>query len=175
MSKKTDIRVCRYYDCPYDHKIDISKDKYTVQKKTMYYHTECLKRKQKGSEKDDKVKADIQYIKNGWVKHISKTVVFSQLHLCLNELLSRGIESDYLVFVFDYVVKNKLNLKHPLGFKYFVDKECIKNAYKAEQYRKRKIQKPNEFKITEDNSNSPKFKLNQKSVGFSSILGGGKK
>lgn len=33
MSKKTDIRVCRYYDCPYDHKIDISKDKYTVQKK----------------------------------------------------------------------------------------------------------------------------------------------
>ena len=37
----------------------------------MYYHTECLKRKQKGSEKDDKIKADIQYIINPFNGEVS--------------------------------------------------------------------------------------------------------
>lgn len=175
MSKKTDIKVCRYIDCPHGKEIDITKDDYRVVNKTMYYHTDCLKKKKKGEWKDEKTKADLQYIKNGWVAHISKTVIYSQLFQCLNELLSRGISSDYLVFVFDYVVSHKLNLRHPKGFKYFVDKDEIKAAYKKQQAQKISSTKPSDFSVTTDSSNAPTFTVKQKLVGFKSILGGGGK
>lgn len=173
MSKKTDIKVCRYDACPHGKKIDITKDDYRVVGK-MYYHTDCLKKKKKSEWKDDKTRADLQYIKNGWVLHISKTVIYSQLFQCLNELLSRGISSNYLVFVFDYVVEHKLNLRHPNGFKYFVDKDVIKTAYKKQQSQAISTTKPSEF-APADSSDAPTFSVKQKPVGFNSILGGGNK
>lgn len=173
MSKKTDIKVCRYCNCPFGKQIDIAVDEYKLVGKTMYYHAECYKRKQKEENKDDKTKADLQYIKNGWVEHISNTVIYSQLFQCLNDLLSRGIPSDYLVFTFDYVVKHKMNLKYPLGFKYYVDKEEIKVAYRKHQLLKSVTKKPNEFKA-KDTLDTPTFKINTKPVGFTSILGGNK-
>lgn len=173
MSKKTDIKVCRYAGCPHGKKIDITRDDYRVVGNTMYYHADCLKKKRKGEWKDEKTKADLQYIKEGWLLHISKTVVFSQLFQCLNELVARGISSDYLVFVFDYVVKNKLNLRHPNGFKYFVDKDEIKAAYRKQQSQKISSVKPSEFNGVADDTNAPKFTIKQKPVGFKSILGGG--
>ena len=117
--RKTDIKTCRYEMCPCKT-IDITKDDYTIVGKSMYYHTECLKKKKAGEWKDEKTKSDLQYIKNQWVLHIDQTVVFSQLFRELNNLLARGISSEYLVFVFDYVVKNKMSLRFPGGFKYFV-------------------------------------------------------
>lgn len=175
MSKKTDIKVCRYVDCPHGKKIDITKDDYRVIGSTMYYHTDCLKKKRKGEWKDKKTKDDLQYIKNGWLKHISKTVIYSQLFQCLNELIARGISSDYLVFVFDYIVSHKLNLRHPKGFKYFVDKDEIKVAYKKQQSQKISSTKPNDFSGTADSLDAPTFTVKQKPVGFKSILGGGNK
>lgn len=124
----------------------------------------------KGEWKDEKTKADLQYIKNGWVTHISKTVIYSQLFQCLNELIARGISSDYLVFVFDYIVSHKLNLRHPKGFKYFVDKDEIKVAYKKQQSQKISSIKPSNFSGTTDSSDVPKFALNRKPNGFGSIL-----
>lgn len=173
MSKKTDIKVCRYADCPYGKQIDITKDDYRVVDKTMYYHADCLKRKRKGEWKDEKTKADLQYIKNGWITHISKTVIYSQLFQCLNELVARGISSDYLVFVFDYIVSHKLNLRHPKGFKYFVDKDEIKVAYKKQQSQKISSTKLSDFSGVIDNSDAPTFTVKQKPVGFKSILRGG--
>lgn len=175
MSKKTDIKVCRYIDCPHGKKIDITKDDYRVVGTTMYYHADCLKKKRKGEWKDEKTKADLQYIKNGWVKHISSTVIYSQLFQCLNELIARGISSDYLVFVFDYIVKHRLNLRHPKGFKYFVDKDEIKTAYKKQQTQKIVSTKPSDFSGTTDSLDAPTFTVKQKPVGFKSILGGGNK
>lgn len=175
MSKKTDIKVCRYIDCPHGKKIDISKDDYKVVGSTMYYHTDCLKKKRKGEWKDENTKKDLQYIKEGWLKHISKTVIYSQLFQCLNELIAHGISSNYLVFVFDYVVSHKLNLRHPNGFKYFVDKNEIKVAYKRQQSQKISSTKLSNFVCTADSSNAPTFTVKNKPVGFNSILGGGNK
>lgn len=174
MSKKTDIKTCRYVNCKHETTdIDITKDEYCTAGR-MYYHADCYKLKQKGDWKDEQTKKDLQYIKNEWVLHINKTVVYSQLFRCLNDLISRGIPSEYLVFVFDYVVKNKMNLRHPEGFKYFVDKPEIKDAYRKHQMAKSGIKKQSDFIITDDSSNAPKFKVSQKPVGFKSILGGKK-
>lgn len=210
MSKKSDIRICRYCDCPYNHKIDISTDNYTVDGSKSYYHSDCFKKKctadelaekqkeeqrqkryekrhlreleqeertnkkKKKIEKDEKTKADLQYIKNGWCIHISKTVPYSQLMKCLNDLIARGISSDYLVFTFDYVVIHKLNLNYPAGFQYFVDKKEIKVAYKKHQIKNSGAKKPNDFTAI-DSVDTPKFTLKQKPIGFKSILGGDKK
>lgn len=175
MSKKTDIKVCRYIDCPHGKQIDITKDDYKIVGSTMYYHTDCLKKKRNGDWKDENTKKDLQYIKEGWLKHISKTVIYSQLFQCLNELIARGISSNYLVFVFDYVVSHKLNLRHPKGFKYFVDKDEIKIAYKKQQSQKISSTKPSDFTGATDSSDAPTFTVKKKPIGFNSILGGGNK
>ena len=174
MSKQPDIRICRYANCKHPDKIiDISCDDYTVIGRGAYYHSDCLNEKKKGDWKDEKTKQDLQYIKNQWGLHISKTVVYSQLFQCLNELLARGISSDYLVFVFDYVVKNKLNLRHPLGFKYFVDRQAIKDAYEKQRLEKEGVKRQSDFSAA-DSSDAPAFTVKQKPQGFKSILGGGK-
>lgn len=130
MNRKTDIKTCRYGQCNHpDKKIDITLDDYRLVGKSMYYHTDCYQRKKRESWKDDKTKSDLQYIKNQWVLHINKTVVYSQLMMVLNDFLSRGVESEYLVFVMDYVVSHKMKLNYPMGLKYYVDKQEIKNAY----------------------------------------------
>lgn len=174
MSKKSDIKTCRYVNCNHDNKeIDITKDSYHADGR-MYYHSDCYELKKKNDWKDDQTKKDLQYIKNQWSLCISKTVVYSQLFQCLNELLSRGISSDYLVFTFDYIVKNKMNLRYPQGFKYFVDRQEIKDAYQKYQIKKSGVMNKANFVVTDDNSPSPKFSVNPKPVGFKSILGGKK-
>lgn len=174
MSKRSDIKTCRYVNCKHENKeIDITKDSYHADGR-MYYHSDCYELKKKNDWKDEQTKKDLQYIKNQWSLCISKTVVYSQLFQCLNELLSRGISSDYLVFTFDYIVKNKMNLRYPQGFKYFVDRQEIKDAYQKYQIKKSGVNSKANFIVTDDNSPFPKFSVNQKPVGFKSILGGKK-
>lgn len=173
MSKKTDIKNCRYADCPYGGKIDITTDDYQVVGKSQYYHSDCLQKKNRLDTEKDKIKSDLQYIKNQWVLHIDNTVVYSQLFRCLNDLIARGISSEYLVFVFDYVVKNKMNLRHPFGFKYYVSKPEIQDAYKKEWAKKHKV-KLSEFSA-KDSTDAPTFTAPKKQqFGFGSILGGSK-
>lgn len=169
MSRKADIKVCRYIKCGHENKqIDISTDSFKVDGK-MYYHSDCYDLKKKGDWKDEKTKADLQYIKNQWELNISKTVVYSQLFHCLNDFISRGIPSDYLVFVLNYIIKNKLNLRYPAGLKYYVDKQEIKDAY--EKSKSKKIVSNADFHIEQDSNNSPKFTVNNKPSGFNSIFG----
>lgn len=169
--RKTDIKTCRYEMCPCKT-IDITKDDYTLVGKSMYYHTECLKKKRAGEWKDEKTKSDLQYIKNQWVLHIDQTVVFSQLFRELNNLLVRGISSEYLVFVFDYVVKNKMPLRFPGGFKYFVNKKEIQDAYQKQKAKENKIDL-NGF-TAKDSDDTPSFNLHKKKFGFGSVFGGDK-
>ena len=173
MSKKTDIKTCRFAKCTHsDKKIDISKDLYRSEGR-MYYHSDCYELKKKNEWKDENTKKDLQYIKNQWVLHINNTVIYSQLFQCLNDLLSRGITSDYLVFVLDYIVKNNMKLSYPQGFKYYVDRQDIKTAYKKHLILKNRTS-VSDFGISDDDSNSPKFKIKQKPSGFQRILGGDK-
>lgn len=174
MSKKTDIKTCRYARCIHpDKKIDIVKDDYKVNG-TMYYHSDCYNLKQKCDWKDEHTKKDLQYIKNQWMLHINQTVIYSQLFRCLNDLISRGVSSEYLVFVLDYVIKNKMSLRYPQGFKYYVDKQEIKDAYKKHLIAKNGANNKSNFVVKDDSSNAPRFSVNKKPVGFKSILGGTK-
>jgi transposase len=167
---KTDFRKCRYEKCPYNHEINLLKDDYKIIGKTQYYHADCYKKKKSGEWKDEKTKSDLQYIKNQWSMHIDRTVVYSQLFRCLNDLLSRGISSNYLVFVIDYIIKNKMNLRYVNGFKYYVDKDEIKAAYQKQQLAG--IKKTSEFTAV-DSTDAPKFEIKQKQSGFGSIFKGG--
>lgn len=136
MSKKSDIKTCRFVGCTHGKKIDISKDEYVMPKKGMYYHSDCYKTHKDGNWKDEKTRLDLQYIKDQWALRINRNVVFSQLMRILNEFVARGISSDYLVFVFDYVIKHKMKLNYPNGFKYYVDNQEIKTAYKKSKLKK---------------------------------------
>jgi len=174
MSKKADLKTCRYAKCNHPNKIiDITKDDYTIIGARTYYHTDCLNEKRKEDWKDENTKNDLQYIKEQWGLHISKTVVYSQLMKCLNDLLKQGISSDYLVFVFEYIVKHKMNLRYPMGFKYYVDRQEIKDAYSRHQIAKSKTNQ-NAFKVC-DSEDQPKFSVSHRNVGFGSILGGDRK
>lgn len=171
MAKKTDIKKCRYPYCKHENKeIDISVEEYKVSGK-MYYHTDCYKAKIEGEWKDKQTKADLQLIKNLWIENISNTVVFSQLYHSLNDLLQRGIESGYLVFVIQYCIKHQMNLRYPQGLKYYVDNKEIKDAYNKKT---RPVIKVSDFTAEENvvNDEVPKFSVNKKPTGFKSILGG---
>ena len=170
MGKQSDIKTCRYVNCKHPGRIiDISTDEYTVAGRGMYYHSDCFK--QKDMWKDEKTKQDLQYIKTQWGLHINKTVVYSQLFHCLNDLLVRGVSSGYMVFVLDYVIKNKLNLRYPQGFKYFVDREDIKDAYDEWLIKKTGVNIQSDFTAV-DSTDAPTFSVKAKPRGFKGILGG---
>lgn len=129
------------------------------------------RRKKVIENKDEKTKTDFQYIKNGWVEHISETVVFYQLFNCLNDLLCRGISSDYMVFVFDYVVQHHMKLRYPQGFKYYIDNQEIKDAYQKSKMPK---YKNSMFSVKEENFEEPEDTISQIPIqtpkGFGSIF-----
>lgn len=172
MGKTTDFKTCRYANCTHtDKKINITKDDYVLVGKQMYYHADCLEQKRKNEKKDEKTKKDLQYIKNQWVLHINKTVVYSQLFQVLNDYLSRGISSDYLVFVLDYVITHKMKLNYPYGLKYYVDDVKIKNAYRKKT--SKKVDKSKFIIPVEDQEieTPPEHTPNiPKRLGFDSIL-----
>lgn len=169
MSKKTGIKTCRYKQCKHATKdIDVTKDEY-VSKSNMYYHKDCYKAKVNGDWKDENTKKDLQFIKTLWLENISKTVVYSQLFRTLNDLLARGVESDYLVFALQYCIEHKFNLNHPAGFPYFVDKKEIKEAYAKKKNTSSGYNK-NSFIAIETDDAAPKFSFNKKQNGFQSIL-----
>lgn len=169
MAGETNIKVCRYKRCKHpDKNIDITKDEYVV-KGTMYFHRDCYKSKASGEWKDEDTKKDLQYIKTLWLENISKTVVYSQLFRILNDLLERGIESAYLVFVLQYCIEHKLNLNYPAGFPYFVARQDIKDAYTRKKLASSGYNK-NSFIVVEDDSVAPKFSINPKKSGFQNIL-----
>lgn len=184
---KADIRKCRYANCKHDSRdIDTTKEEYKMVG-TMYFHSDCFANKEQdeqaakkrkaaakaSQEKTAKERADIQLIRTLWENNISHTVVYGQLYSVLNDLLARGIDSDYLVFVMNYVVNHKMPLRYPPGFRYFVDRTEIKNAYAKKQ---QENIKPETFVVKENDKpdTTPKFAVKHKPTGFGSILNGGK-
>ena len=177
MSKKADIKTCRFVGCPHGKKIDISIDNYVIPKKGMYYHEDCYKKQKEGNWKDKQTRADLQYIKEQWVLRIDRDVIFSQLMRVLNDFIGRGVPSDYLVFAFDYVIQHKMKLHYPYGFKYYVDNKEIKEAYEKSKLPKidnsKFVVKHTEFEPPQKVEPSPL--IANKPKGFGSILHRSKK
>lgn len=182
---KDDIRKCRYTNCKHESRdIDISSEEYKLVG-TMYYHSDCFAEKEladnnaKSKNNSDKSKqkhsdkqlSDMQLIRSLWETRINSKVSYGQLFGILNVLMNRGYESDYLVFVVDYIINNNMNLKYPPGLYNYVNNWKIKNAYdeklKAEIKSEKFIVRETEKKDT-----TPKFAVKNKQNGFDSILGG---
>lgn len=158
MENKDRTRVCKYINCKHNDKVHIDKEPF-VKGKDGFYHDDCYKEK-----------ADLQLFRSLWCENISSTVVFSDLNRILNQLMSRkGVTVDYLLFVLQYVIDNKCNLRYPAGFRYYVDNQNIKAAYEKKN---KKIIAPFDFVVSNTVDDAPKFSINQKPSGFNSILGG---
>lgn len=162
MGNKADIRICRSKNCLHKSKeINLMTDKF-VKKGSAYYHEDCY-------EKDEIKKRDYQFIKNLWIQHISNTVVYSQLYTVLNNIVDKGVSSDYLVFVVRYCIDNHYNLNYPAGLTYYVDRKEIKDAYKRRNEKNNKIDQ-SAFKIKKQEDDSPKISFNKKKTGFQNIF-----
>lgn len=169
MNKKN-IKICRYCNCPYPSKlIDINEDEFAVDG-IRYYHKKCYEIKLDEDEKQRQKSEGYQQFRDLWLKNISNTVVYSELHKVLGELISRGIELDYLIYTLNYVIEHKLNLHYPAGFRYFVDRKEIKDAYTKKKSNMSSVCSKENFVITKREDNSPKFSINKEARGFQSIF-----
>lgn len=158
MEKKDRTRVCKYLNCKHNDKIHIDIEPF-VKAKEGFYHEDCYKEKK-----------DLQLFRNIWYENISSTVVYSELNRTLNQLLSkRDVTVDYLLFVLQYVIDNNLNLRYPAGFRYFVDKQDIKDAYIRKTRRTISV---SDFTAEDNPNDHPTFSVNKKPLGFNRILGG---
>lgn len=168
---KINMRSCKYKNCKHASKlIDTKIDQY-VQDGKAFFHEDCYAAKQVDDEKKKNVFADMQYIKNLWIQNISQTVSIPYLYKVLNEYMDRGIASDYLVFVMEYIVKNHCKLNYPPGLGYYLDREEIKREYKKSKM----IDIPeNAFKVSESQEEVSESHISvpRKLNGFGSILGG---
>ena len=167
MSRKSDIKTCRYANCQHELKrIDISSDEY-VNFGARYFHKDCYEKKQKEDEKAEKLSNDLKSIRTLWLDYIDNTVVCSYLFKEVNKILAQGVDSSYIVFTLYYVIEHKLNLHYPAGLKYFVNKQEIKDAYAKKHYMELARKK---FHAVDDSESAPKFTVAQKKNGFQSIL-----
>lgn len=157
MPRKT--RVCKYMRCKHGGKIQLEDEKYIVSDSGLYFHEDCHQEK-----------CDMALVRDMWVKHVSPTVVHSQLNKVLYELLDLPtVTSGYLVFVMQYIVDNQCKLRYPNGFKYYVDRQEIKDAYKKKN---QPIVTNRQFVATQVEKDDPVFSIPKKASGFGSILGG---
>lgn len=151
-------RVCQNKRCKHGGKILIDSEPF-VKEKNGYYHESCFQEKK-----------DMMLIRDLWMKHVSATVVISQLNKVLSELLDiPGVTSGYLVFVMQYVIDNHCKLRYPMGFKYYVDNQNIRDAYTKKT---KPVVKQAQFVVKQDIDNVPVFSAPKKPSGFASILGG---
>ena len=171
MSQNRNLKTCRYKKCKFpDRRLNIAEQDY-VSVGRLYFHKDCYEEKEKEDRIEEKIRADVQLIKNIWIENISNTVVLSQLYLEINKLIrERCIDSEYVIFVLDYCIKNHCNLRYPAGLKYYVDKQEIKDAF--EKKHAKKIVNNATFNVDTTTDSSPKFTINRKPSGFNSILGG---
>lgn len=142
-------------------------------KKKCYYHSDCY-------DQMINLNNDIALFNDLWTKHISNTVNYGYLRKIINEYLDRGIKMEYILFCLQYVIANRMTLNYPGGFKYYIDRREIKEAYeKQETQRKfeaiKKEQKELKEKSPEQlpigSTNAPSFAIKkQKEEGFGSIL-----
>ena len=167
---KKKIKKCGYYNCCHENKVvDTTVEEFVV-REGKYYHIDCWENFEKIKDKEDVLKADIQLLKNMWIENISNTVPLAHLYKELNIIIrDQGVDSKYVIFVLDYCIKNKCNLRYPGGLKYYVYKQEIKSAFAKKETQKRVAGATFCVDAAYDD-NSPKFSVNKKPTGFSNIL-----
>lgn len=148
-------KKCKYAGCKHNGVINTETEPF-VRKSNTFFHEDCYKEK-----------CDLELFRNIWKSRINSSVSIRELNEVLNRNIAKGYSSEYLIFVIQYVVNHKLNLRFPGGLKYYLDDTRIKEAYKKSKIKKIR---PEDFKIERDTTDSPTFKVQQKKTGFGRIL-----
>lgn len=117
MGNKDRIGICKYSNCKHNHKINMDTESY-IKGVDGLYHEDCHKEK-----------TSLQLFNILWRENISQTVNLYDLNNTLKQLMSiKGISADYLLFALRYVINNHYSLHYPAGFKYYVNRQEIKDA-----------------------------------------------
>ena len=165
---KTGIRLCRYKPCNHPRReINLDKDDYKVDGKK-YYHSDCYEIMESGKWKGKTYQEDLRELGKVWYYKIDKHADWDQLKTIYDDFLMLGYESKYIVFALKYVIKYGFSLNYPEGFKYYLVRKDIKNAYAKERAKLHHVDLYGFRANKEDNS--PKFNAKRNNKGFSSIL-----
>lgn len=159
-------RKCQFSHCKHDNPmIDLLSEPY-IEDNSKYYHKDCYREKQ-----------CLQEIRQLWHERISDTVVYKDLNTIVSNLAYRdGIEIEYVLFAIKYcVTTGRFKLRYPAGIKYILDREEVKQAYKATKIPQVNIH--TNFKVDQEEDELPKFSMTNKRrrTGFGQIFGGDKK
>lgn len=158
MAKIVMEKKCNYKKCKHNGVINIDTDKF-IMKGQNYYHEDCYNEA-----------ADLSLFRTMWFESINNETKYSDINFAINRLLkTKGITSNYLLFVLQYVIDNHYKLTYPAGFKYYVERKEIRDAYRRRNCPKIR---PEDFSIKEDETDAPTFSIPKKVEGFGSILGG---
>ena len=107
-------------------------------------------------------KEEIKFL---WQKHINPMVSLKELDNNIMMLRSQGFKLDYLLFCLEYVIRHNMGLKHPAGFKYYVDREDILTSYRLSKIKRVDLYS---FKVSKEEG--VKFSIKKTSKGFGRIL-----
>lgn len=127
MAKEKRLYKCWYKNC-YKGKVS-ERDNDFCKIGNKRYHKKCYQDQE-----------DLKKCRELYVEHINPAVVFAQLNKAINTLvLDKKIEPNYLVFVIEYIVDNKLDINAPYGLYYRVNDYKIKEAYETQNIVKKEI------------------------------------
>lgn len=127
-----------------------------------------MEQNSKDGQSKEKVFYDV--IMRLWTNNINKNVNYKDLKFSIKQLVDKGFSFEYILFVLNFVIKHKYKLKYPGGFKYYVEYEEIKKAYKNKN---QKLIKMSDFTAV-DTEDYLRYSYHAKrSKGFADIFGGG--
>lgn len=75
---------------------------------------------------------DLKKCRELYVEYINPAVVHVQLNSTINNLVNdKKIKPCYLLYVIEYIIDNKLEVKSVYSLHYFINNYKIKNSYKS--------------------------------------------
>ena len=118
---------------------------------------------------------NITKIRDTYYEKISNTVVVKQLVSVINSLvITKNVDSEYLLFALNYALANKIPIKSPYGLHYIVDNQRIKDAWN----KKKSQEIVAKMKVEAEHEVAPTEQVNFKYIatennGFNDIFNGG--
>lgn len=117
MAKKEKVYKCWYKNCK--NKKVSENDTTMIKVGNKRFHKTCYQNQE-----------NLKKCRELYIQYINPAVIHSQLNKALNTLiLDKKVEVDFLLYVIEYVIDNKIEVKAPYTLYYKVNDYKIKNAY----------------------------------------------
>ena len=116
---------CAYNKCKFNGEVE--KDEAVILNKK-YYHAECLKEKQNKEE-----------IRKIYLEYINPAETMKLLNSAISNLVDvKKIDSNFLLFVVQQVIKKKMKINSPMGLHYYINNQNIKELWQLAQMKAQK-------------------------------------